>query len=139
MGNTRVHLRITSVLATNRRYLVILGLALIALALANASHVHAQSPAAPTSGGPDEFGYTYVNSLDPGGPPYVWDEIAGVGTLVSGGALSSAGYAGPLPIGFSFDFYGAAYSTFYTSKNGYISFWAGLLRRSQLQRPACPR
>lgn len=136
MGSTHSHSGITDPPAANRRYLVILGLALIALALAGFAPVNAQSPAgaaagqlapalAPTTGGPDEFGYTYVNSLDPGGPPYVWDEIAGVGTLVDGGALAYVGYAGPLPIGFPFDYYGAAFSNVYISRNGYISFGQG--------------
>ena len=134
MRGNHSHRSFTDRLTVDRSHLLILGLAIVALAFAGATRVAAGSPAAtrqpsailaPSAGGPDDFGYTWATTLDPGGPPYVWDEIAGVGTLVDGGALVSVGYSGPLAIGFPFSFYGADYTGVYASRNGYISFGQG--------------
>jgi len=76
------------------------------------------------AGGPDLFGYTWKDSDEPGGPVYDWVDISGVGTPIE---FSSTGYSddgntGPLPIGFSFDFYGQTFTDFYACTNGWVSF-----------------
>jgi hypothetical protein len=74
------------------------------------------------SGGPDPFGYTYKDSLEPDGPQYNFIDISATGTSV---ALSDDNYGGPFPIGFTFDFYGTPWTDFYVSSNGFMSFGAG--------------
>ncbi len=77
------------------------------------------------SGGPDLFGYTYRDSNELGGPVYAWEEISGSGALVGGWTSYDDGYAGPIPLGFTFDFYGANYAQLYVGTNGYVSFGSG--------------
>ncbi len=50
-------------------------------------------------------------------------EIGGSGTAITG--LGDDTFSGPLPIGFSFNYYGAIYTQFYIGSNGVISFGAG--------------
>jgi subtilisin family serine protease len=77
-------------------------------------------------GGPDPFGYKWIDSDEPGGPTYVWNDISGTGTLVTGWVATSTydprdeGYAGPFNLGFSFSFYGQTYSQVWVSSNGLL-------------------
>jgi len=64
-------------------------------------------------GGPDQFGYTYDATV-----PFEWIDTAG-GVDVPGG---DDWYRGPYPIGFSFRFYGVAYSQFLVDTNGFLQF-----------------
>jgi hypothetical protein len=74
--------------------------------------------------GPDGQGY-YVQVV-----PYAWIEIAASGIhldesdwkAISGSSPLDDGYAGPLPIGFSFPFYDETWTELYLSTNGFISF-----------------
>jgi hypothetical protein len=72
------------------------------------------------SGGPDEFGYLWIDSDEEGGPGYEWVEISETGNEIEG--LGDDNIAGPFPIGFSFPFYGQAKNHFWVSSNGAISF-----------------
>jgi subtilisin family serine protease len=80
------------------------------------------------SGGPDLFGYKWKDSNDPDGPAYVWNDITSTGTLVSTWTATGTfdpkdeGYAGPLPIGFNFKFYGNTKTQVYVSSNGLVMF-----------------
>ena len=71
-------------------------------------------------GGPDDFGYSWIDSDEPGGPDYSWTEISETGTLVEG--LGDDIVVGPFNIGFSFPFYGQAKTQFWIQSNGCISF-----------------
>ena len=57
-------------------------------------------------GGPDSFGYRYLDSdtTCPGSPVFNWVEIKSIGTRVTG--LGDDNYAGPFGIGFEFPYYG---------------------------------
>ena len=77
-------------------------------------------PVAQGRGGPDAFGYTWIDSDETGGPTFDYIDISGSGTRVSG--LSDDNFAGPFPIGFSFSFYGIDYTDFYIASNGFIGF-----------------
>jgi hypothetical protein len=72
------------------------------------------------TGGPDAFGYTWVDSDEPGGPIFNWIEIDGIGTSM--GLGSDDQNAGWFPIGFDFPFYGNTFSEFRASSNGWLSF-----------------
>lgn len=83
--------------------------------------------AAPAShiGGPDNFGYTFSDSGEDDGPAYRWEEITTTGTLITGWSNLTGGFAGPIPIGFDFKFYGATYTELYVGTDGYVSFGQG--------------
>jgi hypothetical protein len=80
------------------------------------------------SGGPDIFGYEWIDSNDPQGPVYEWNDISETGTEVTGWTPTGGynpldeGEAGPIPIGFNFKFYGVVQNQFYLSSNGFLSF-----------------
>ncbi|MEZ4387892.1 MAG: S8 family serine peptidase [Candidatus Krumholzibacteriia bacterium] len=71
------------------------------------------------SGGPDQFGYVWVDSNDPAGPTYDWVDISGVGQIV--GNEDDTSY-GPFSLGFAFPYYGATYSQVRICTNGFITF-----------------
>ncbi len=73
------------------------------------------------NGGPDAFGYRWIDSDEAGGPTYQWVEIGGLG---SGILLGDNGFTAPIPIGFTFPFYGNNCLSFQISSNGFISFSA---------------
>lgn len=86
---------------------------------------HAHAAPAFHAGGPDAFGYTFKDSNEPGGPVYAWEEISASGVVVTGWTSYDDGYAGPIPIGFNFNYYGADYTDLYIGVNGFVSFGRG--------------
>lgn len=85
------------------------------------------APVSRGSGGPDAFGYRWIDSDEPGGPEFEWVDISGVGTEV---VLEDDNFAGPFAIGFGFPFYDSVYSELYIGSNGYITFGSGSGSRS---------
>jgi hypothetical protein len=77
-------------------------------------------PVVSSSGGPDAYGYTWIDSDDPEGPSFVWQDISGCGTELSLGDDDSAEIALP----FVFPFYQSAKSSMKISSNGYLTFGA---------------
>lgn len=79
-------------------------------------------------GGPDPFGYSWIDSNDPNGPQYQWEDITATGTLVTNWIATGTfdpkdeGYAGPFQLGFNFNFYGIPKSQIYISSNGFLHF-----------------
>lgn len=77
-----------------------------------------------TQGGPDTFGYRFVDSNDPNGPEYEWIDISGTGTSsIMYGVPTFNGddnFSEPIPLGFSFPFYGYEYTQAYVDINGEI-------------------
>ncbi len=79
-------------------------------------------------GGPDNYGYQWINSNEPNGPTYEWNDISSSGIAVTNWIATGThdpkdeGYAGPLPVGFDFSYYGNFYTDVYVSSNGLISF-----------------
>jgi hypothetical protein len=88
------------------------------MAKGEADGVHGPEPL--RAGGPDGFGYTYVDSDEPGGPVFEWVDLRPTGTLIPMAGDDSN--SGPYPIGFSFPFYGAFFDSFRVCTNGFISF-----------------
>lgn len=79
-------------------------------------------------GGPDLFGYKWIDSDEPNGPAYIWNDISTTGTQVTTWTATGTfdpedeGIAGPFPLGFNFKFYGNAKTQVYINTNGIILF-----------------
>ncbi len=71
-------------------------------------------------GGPDLFGYMYMDSQEIGGPAFNWVDISGTGTMITG--LDNDITLGPFEIGFDFPFYENNYNEFYLCSHGWLSF-----------------
>ncbi|NTV83275.1 MAG: T9SS type A sorting domain-containing protein, partial [Bacteroidales bacterium] len=71
-------------------------------------------------GGPDDFGYTWIDSEEPGGPDWSWTDISETGLQVEG--LGDDEVAGPFEMDFDFPFYGQNKNQFWISPNGVICF-----------------
>jgi hypothetical protein len=72
------------------------------------------------TGGPDAFGYTFVDSNEPDGPVFNFIDISDTGILV-GTNVDDQGFF-PLPLGFDFNFYGNTYNQIGMSSNGFLGF-----------------
>ncbi len=72
------------------------------------------------TGGPDAYGYTWIDSDESGGPTFNWIDITGVGIEVTG--LFDDNNVGPFSIGFDFPYYWYMVSQFWVNSNGAISF-----------------
>ena len=73
------------------------------------------------SGGPDSFGYVFLDSHEPDGPEFFY-------LFPDGETITDMGddaYSGPIQLPFEFTFYGETYSQVYINSNGSISFGNG--------------
>ena len=70
-------------------------------------------------GGPDTFGYSWIDSNETGGPVFNWIDIASTGT--DSGIHSDDGST-VVDLGFSFTYYGIEYSSIMIGENGNLSF-----------------
>ncbi|OLE66171.1 MAG: hypothetical protein AUG03_01140 [Acidobacteria bacterium 13_1_20CM_2_68_14] len=81
------------------------------------------SPLLGGTGGPDAFGYRYIDSDQPGGPEFVWDDLTlsgrgvPIGTLNADDQISEA-----IALGFPFPFYGQTFDAVQVSTNGFLTF-----------------
>jgi subtilisin family serine protease len=98
-------------------------------------------------GGPDTFGYEWIDSDEPAGPVYEWNDISATGTLASTWTSTGTfdpkdeGYAGPFPLGFNFKFYGEVKTQVYVSSNGFLVFnalTANAFTNAQIPSSAVP-
>jgi hypothetical protein len=79
-------------------------------------------------GGPDFYGYTWDDSL-----PMTWvDGVSGTDTGISYNTVA----AGPLNLGFDFNFYENTYNQVYVSRHGFLSFNNFNLYNSQSPIPS---
>jgi hypothetical protein len=72
-----------------------------------------------STGGPDPFGYTFIDSAEPTGPTYVWYDISGTGTDMG---LTDDSHFYPIALPFTFDFYGTGYTNIAVGSNGVVYF-----------------
>jgi PKD repeat protein len=75
------------------------------------------------SGGPDAYGYTWITSLDAGGPTFNWIDItsrAGVQTVT--GLADDNSAAGMINLGINFHYYWNDYTQLKVGSNGWTSF-----------------
>jgi hypothetical protein len=73
-----------------------------------------------SSGGPDAFGYRWIDSDSPGGPTFNWVDIKSVGTQITWSSQDDGTAAITLP--FSFPFYGTTYTSMTACTNGFTQF-----------------
>ncbi len=78
---------------------------------------YAGAPTPRAMGGPDTFGYTFIDAAEPGGPVYTPIDISATGTLLVTGDDQTA----PAPLGAPFSLYGQTYTTLHPTTNGVIS------------------
>ena len=78
----------------------------------------ADGPQSFGTGGPDAFGYRWIDSNEPGGPEFAWLDITGLDTPVPLGDDDSA----LVPLPFSFPFYAYEKTAVRVSSNGYLTF-----------------
>ncbi len=71
------------------------------------------------SGGPDTYGYKWLDSDETNGPVYSWIDITGVGTSI---ALSDDGESSSISMGMTFNFYGVDYTSLVIGSNGAVMF-----------------
>ena len=81
-------------------------------------------------GGPDAYGYRWIDSDEPGGPTFNWVDISATGTTLDSSSAWIAtgtfrngdeGYY-PVVLPFTFNYYGVAKDTLFIGTNGYCSF-----------------
>ncbi len=74
------------------------------------------------TGGPDAFGYQWIDSTEEGGPVYDWIEISetGTSTITYGvpGFYGDDNFSEPIDFGFDFPFYGIDRTYFHVDING---------------------
>ncbi|MEH0154744.1 S8 family serine peptidase [Limibacter armeniacum] len=68
--------------------------------------------------GSDNFGYTFIDSDEEGGPAFVWTDITTDGTRLTLGDDQAAMVSLP----WEFELYGFRYDKVYVSSNGYLTF-----------------
>ncbi len=84
-------------------------------------------PTRALSGGPDAFGYVFIDSTESGGPTYNFEDISGTGSPIS---LGDDQMSGAIPLGFVFTYYGTDHTHVNVSSNGFLTVIPG-------QSPAC--
>jgi len=84
-----------------------------ALALAGNSSVRG-------AGGPDDFGYVWIDNDEPEGPSFKFLDISTTGNPVFG--ISDDNVVGPFPVGFDFPYYGENKTQFWINSNGAVGF-----------------
>jgi subtilisin family serine protease len=77
-----------------------------------------------SAGGPDAFGYRWLDSDAPGGPGYAWVDIARPENLVD--VAGDDALSEPVPLGFEFPFYGGRFTGARVCTNGFLSFEDGI-------------
>ena len=75
------------------------------------------------SGGPDQYGYTWLESNHPNGPTYSWVDIANPQSGIQVFGLGDDNVVGPFYFSTgSFSYYWYDVQKFWIGSNGYISF-----------------
>lgn len=84
-------------------------------------------------GGPDAYGYMWIDSDEPNGPIYEWIDITGYGIPIFD--MGDDTNVGPFDIGFEFPFYANTFTTFNLCSNGWLSFTSTATSFSNQQIP----
>jgi hypothetical protein len=97
---------------------------------------------APTSAsaltkGPDGYGYRYIDSSEPGGPAFQWNDIHETGVHLN---LKKDQVSDPIYLPFTFTFYGQQYGQVYITSTGLLTFdrakyWIGWTSADPIPTP----
>ncbi|MBI3449432.1 MAG: choice-of-anchor D domain-containing protein [Acidobacteria bacterium] len=87
------------------------------------------------AGGPDPFGYRYVDSDEPGEPPFAWSDLASTGTPIAG-MTGDTQFSSPIALGFKFPFYGGLFDTVRVATDGYLTFTSTLASGQNVSLPS---
>ncbi len=91
-----------------------------AVSLAKGEYDYRQGPPVVCgSGGPDDFGYKWIDSDEAGGPVYQWFDISEIGQNTG---LEGDDEMVTIPLPFGFHYYGNEYDEVTISTNGYLTF-----------------
>ncbi|MCP4631722.1 MAG: T9SS type A sorting domain-containing protein [candidate division Zixibacteria bacterium] len=90
-------------------------------------------PVSTGQGGPDNYGYKWIDSDEPNGPAFNWIDITGIGTPVN---MSDDDNEGPFSLPFTFNFYGNDYNSFRICSNGWMSFTSTATTYSNTSLPS---
>jgi subtilisin family serine protease len=80
------------------------------------------------AGGPDAYGYRWIDSDAGGGPEFVWEDLAESGTEITAWEATGSsspdddGQFGPIALDFEFPFYGESKRRLYVNTNGVLAF-----------------
>ncbi|MEZ5359355.1 MAG: C25 family cysteine peptidase [Candidatus Zixiibacteriota bacterium] len=88
-----------------------------------------------SAGGPDTYGYSWIDSDDAAGPTFEWIDISTIGTDVVS-SMTDDNAVGPISMGMSFPFYDSTYSQIYIGSNGVLGFGAGATSRTNQNLPS---
>ena len=91
------------------------------------------APVSRSNGGPDNWGYSWIDSDDSLGPDFDWVDISSVGTEIIG--LGDDDTTAAIPIGFGFPFYENVYTELYIGSNGILTFGSGSRARTNTDIP----
>jgi hypothetical protein len=84
------------------------------------------SEATQNNGGPDNHGYSWIDSDDAEGPAFNWIDISSIGAAATLGDDDSTA---AIPIGFDFPFYENSYNALHIGSNGILTFGKGSISR----------
>ena len=73
-----------------------------------------------STGGPDGFGYILLDNAEPMDPAYNYYNISATG--INADISEDDEYSDPIPIGFTFNFYGTNYTMVQMTANGLLDF-----------------
>ena len=91
---------------------------ILVTAIAGLAALATSAPARALTGGPDNYGYTFIDSDEPGGPAYAWIDISATGQAMG---LEDDGEV-LLTLPFTFFYYGVGYNTATLGANGGLLF-----------------
>lgn len=98
-------------------------------------------------GGPDAGGYKWIDSDEPNGPAFEWNDISTTGTELTNWlptgtfGAKDEGYSGPVAIPFQFKYYDIPKTQLFVSSNGAILFAApsaNMFTNAQIPTAAAP-
>lgn len=98
-----------------------------------ADDIRVGQPVTEGAGGPDGFGYRWIDSNEPGGPAFAWEDITGTGSLLA--LTGDDATSGAVPIGFDFPFYGTTFNSLRVCTNGWLSFTSAATAYDNQQLP----
>lgn len=87
-----------------------------------------------STGGPDEFGYSFIDSDTISGPIYDWLDVSDIGTLLP--TNTNQFNEGPFDLGFDYNFYDQNFDSIRISSHGFLSFTHPYPERHNHQIPS---